>query len=44
VQVKRELIAAIAKEKIDELTRNPSLIGVAIGPNDGRSSKLSVPA
>jgi hypothetical protein len=30
-----ELIAAIAKEKIEELTRNPALIGVALGPNDG---------
>lgn len=30
-----DLIAAIAKEKIEELTRNPALIGVALGPNDG---------
>jgi hypothetical protein len=30
-----ELIAAIAKEKIDELNRNPALLGVSIGPNDG---------
>jgi hypothetical protein len=30
-----ELIAAIAREKIDELTRNPALLGVALGPNDG---------
>jgi hypothetical protein len=30
-----ELIDAIAKEKIDELTRKPALLGVAIGPNDG---------
>jgi hypothetical protein len=30
-----QLIAAIAREKIDELTRNPNFLGVAIGPNDG---------
>jgi hypothetical protein len=30
-----DLIAAIAKEKIQELTRNPGVLGVAIGPNDG---------
>jgi hypothetical protein len=30
-----DLIAAIAREKIDELTRNPGLLGVALGPNDG---------
>jgi hypothetical protein len=30
-----ELIAAIAREKIEELTRNPALLGVSIGPNDG---------
>ncbi|HKB40150.1 MAG TPA: DUF4838 domain-containing protein [Gemmataceae bacterium] len=30
-----DLIAAIAREKIDELTRNPALLGVALGPNDG---------
>jgi hypothetical protein len=30
-----DLIAAIAREKIDELTRNPGLLGVSIGPNDG---------
>ncbi len=30
-----DLIAAIAREKIDELNRNPDLLGVAIGPNDG---------
>lgn len=29
------LIAAIAKEKIEELTKNPSLLGVSIAPNDG---------
>ena len=30
-----ELIAAIAREKIEELKRNPNLLGMAIGPNDG---------
>ncbi len=30
-----DLIAAIAKEKIDELSKNPNLLGVSIGPNDG---------
>lgn len=30
-----ELIAAVAKEKIDELNKNPNLLGVSIGPNDG---------
>src|SRR5262249_48686947 len=30
-----DLIAAIAKEKIDELNRNPNLLGVSLGPNDG---------
>jgi hypothetical protein len=30
-----ELIAAIAKEKIEELNRNPTLLGVSIAPNDG---------
>jgi hypothetical protein len=30
-----DLVAAIAKEKIEELTRHPALLGVAIGPNDG---------
>lgn len=29
------LIAAIAQEKIDELSKNPNLLGVSIGPNDG---------
>jgi hypothetical protein len=29
------LIAAIAREKIEELTRNPALLGVSIAPNDG---------
>lgn len=31
----RELIEAIAKEKIEELTRNPGVLGVSIAPNDG---------
>jgi hypothetical protein len=30
-----ELIAAIAREKIEELDRNPGLLGVSLGPNDG---------
>jgi Domain of unknown function (DUF4838) len=30
-----DLIAAIAKEKIEELTKNPNLLGVSIAPNDG---------
>lgn len=30
-----DLIAAIAKEKIEELNRNPALLGVSVGPNDG---------
>lgn len=30
-----ELIAAIAREKIDELNKNPNLLGVSIAPNDG---------
>jgi hypothetical protein len=39
-----ELIATIAKEKIEELTRNPALIGVALGPNDGgRTSFCTCP-
>lgn len=39
-----DLIAAIAKEKIDELTRNPGQLGVAIGPNDGgRTSFCNCP-
>jgi len=29
------LIAAIAKEKIEELNKNPNLLGVSIAPNDG---------
>jgi hypothetical protein len=29
------LIAAIAREKIEELNRNPALLGVSIAPNDG---------
>ena len=39
-----ELIAAIAREKIDELTRNPALLGAGVGPNDGgRPSFCSCP-
>jgi hypothetical protein len=39
-----DLIAAIAREKIEELTRNPSLLGAALGPNDGgRNSFCSCP-
>lgn len=34
-QSNRELIAAIAREKIDELNRNPDMLGAGIGPNDG---------
>lgn len=30
-----DLIAAIAREKIEELNKNPSLLGVSIAPNDG---------
>jgi hypothetical protein len=30
-----DLIAAIAREKIEELTKNPHLLGVSIAPNDG---------
>jgi hypothetical protein len=30
-----DLITAIAREKVEELNRNPSLLGVSIGPNDG---------
>jgi hypothetical protein len=30
-----DLIAAIAKDKIAELNKNPALLGVSIGPNDG---------
>jgi hypothetical protein len=39
-----ELIAAIAKEKIQELTRDPAKLGVSIGPNDGgRTSFCTCP-
>lgn len=39
-----ELIAAVAKEKIDELTKNPNLLGVSIAPNDGgRASFCTCP-
>jgi hypothetical protein len=30
-----DLIAPIAREKIEELNRNPNLLGVSIAPNDG---------
>lgn len=30
-----DLIAAIAKEKIEELNKNPNALGVSIAPNDG---------
>jgi hypothetical protein len=30
-----DLIAAIAREKIEELDRNPDLLGVSVAPNDG---------
>lgn len=30
-----DLIAAIAREKIEELKKNPGLLGVSIAPNDG---------
>jgi hypothetical protein len=30
-----DLIAAIAREKIEELSKNPTLLGVSIAPNDG---------
>jgi Domain of unknown function (DUF4838) len=30
-----DLIAAVAREKIEELNRNPALLGVSVGPNDG---------
>jgi Domain of unknown function (DUF4838) len=30
-----DLIAAIAREKIEELNKHPNLLGVSIGPNDG---------
>ncbi len=30
-----DLIAAIAKEKIEEFNKNPNLLGVSIAPNDG---------
>jgi len=39
-----DLIAAIAKEKIEELSGNPALLGAAIGPNDGsRNSFCTCP-
>jgi Domain of unknown function (DUF4838) len=30
-----DLIAAVAKEKVEELDKNPDLLGVSIAPNDG---------
>jgi hypothetical protein len=30
-----DLIAAIAREKVEELNKNPNLLGVSIAPNDG---------
>jgi hypothetical protein len=30
-----DLIAAVAREKIEELDKNPNLLGVSIAPNDG---------
>ena len=39
-----DLIAAIAREKIEELNRNPTLLGVSMGPNDGgRTTLLHLP-
>ncbi len=39
-----DLIAAVAREKIEELNRNPNLLGVALGPNDGgRASFCTCP-
>jgi hypothetical protein len=39
-----DLIAAIAREKIEELTHNPAMLGVAVGPNDGgRASFCNCP-
>jgi len=39
-----DLIAAIAREKIEELNRNPALLGVSVGPNDGgRASFCTCP-
>jgi hypothetical protein len=35
VQVQRRADRRIAREKIEELKRNPGLLGVALGPNDG---------
>ena len=32
-----DLIAAVAKDKIEELNKNPQLLGVSICPNDGSS-------
>lgn len=39
-----DLIAAVAREKIDDFNRNPALLGVALGPNDGgRASFCTCP-
>jgi hypothetical protein len=39
-----DLIAAIAREKIEELNKNPNLLGVSLGPNDGgRTSFCTCP-
>jgi hypothetical protein len=39
-----ELIAAIAREKIEELSKAPELLGVSLGPNDGgRASFCTCP-
>lgn len=39
-----DLIAAIAKEKVEELNRNPALLGASVGPNDGgRTSFCTCP-
>jgi hypothetical protein len=38
------LIAAVAREKIEELSRDPAVLGVALGPNDGgRASFCTCP-
>jgi hypothetical protein len=39
-----DLIAAIAREKVEELNRNPALLGVSVAPNDGgRASFCTCP-
>ncbi len=37
-----ELIAAIARDKIEELNRDPGLLGVSVGPNDGGRSSFCI--